>query len=81
MPTTNGSQSLSYRNKRSSYSIQNRINFREVVESDAAKISVKDYAEKYHYSPIYVARLCRSGLLKAIKSRKKWLVLDVPIKS
>lgn len=77
--STNGKQDSIYRRKRSSYSIQNRIDFWKVAESDKAKISASEYAKKYNFSPDYVRELCRSGVLKGLKSRGKWLVLDAPI--
>lgn len=75
----NGKQDSIYRKNRASYSIQNRVNFWDVVESKKAKISVSEYAEKYNFSIKYVQRLCRRSILKAVKSRGKWLVLDEPI--
>jgi hypothetical protein len=50
-----------------------------VTESKKAKISISEYAEKYNFSIGHVERLCRRSILKAIKSRGKWLVLDAPI--
>jgi len=75
----NGKRDLIYQKNRASYSIQNRIDFWEVVESKTAKILVSEYAKKYSFSTQYVQRLCRRSVLKGIKSRGKWLVLDAPV--
>jgi len=77
--TTNGKPDSIYLRKMASYSIQNRIDFWGVIESKKAKISISEYAEKYNFSIGHVERLCRRSILKAIKSRGKWLVLDAPI--
>jgi hypothetical protein len=79
VPTSNGKKDLIYPPHKQTYRAERRRDYWIVCESKKDRISVEDYAKKYCYSVRHVQKMCQLHILKAIKFKTKWLVLDQPV--
>jgi hypothetical protein len=48
----------------------------EMIRKEVKFISVKDYAEKFHFSEREIRRRCQHRRLKAKKSKGQWLIVS-----
>jgi len=77
--TSSGKKGSIYRTHKHAYRADKRRDYWKVCESKKKRLSVKDYAQKYSYSPVTIREMCREQVLDAIKFKGGWLVLDVPV--